>query len=227
MRAGASPYRQPKVPLASSAAPTVPVTSKPLCIHPSRPRPQLQSPTPRSPPRPSSSPSFLARSRCCPSACRRSCPPSRARHLRSRVHPRPVGHKALPPNTTLTSSAKRHHVADTRHGELPHGRAAPLRRARHQRGHERPQPARRHPRADEQDRGLPRHRLRPAQAVRAAGRWIASADRDSYLPAIGRFLIVVTFLEDALRIITQWGDQLLYLHDYRHSARPPTFATAI
>jgi len=37
-----------------------------------------------------------------------------------------------------------------------------------------------------------------------------------YLPAIGRFLIVVTFLEDALRIITQWNDQLLYLQDYRH-----------
>ncbi|QPH00672.1 hypothetical protein C2857_004535 [Epichloe festucae Fl1] len=37
-----------------------------------------------------------------------------------------------------------------------------------------------------------------------------------YLPAIGRFLIVVTFLEDALRIIMQWSDQLLYLHDYRH-----------
>ncbi|CZT01565.1 related to surfeit locus protein 4 [Rhynchosporium agropyri] len=37
-----------------------------------------------------------------------------------------------------------------------------------------------------------------------------------YLPAIGRFLIVVTFLEDALRIVTQWNDQLLYLHDYRH-----------
>ncbi|KAM4059054.1 SURF4 family protein [Hirsutella rhossiliensis] len=37
-----------------------------------------------------------------------------------------------------------------------------------------------------------------------------------YLPAIGRFLIVVTFLEDALRIVTQWGDQLLYLRDYRH-----------
>lgn len=36
-----------------------------------------------------------------------------------------------------------------------------------------------------------------------------------YLPAIGRFLIVVTFLEDALRIITQWNDQLLYLRDYR------------
>ncbi|KAK0273875.1 ER-derived vesicles protein erv29 [Friedmanniomyces endolithicus] len=40
-----------------------------------------------------------------------------------------------------------------------------------------------------------------------------------YLPAIGRFLIVVTFLEDALRIMTQWGDQLVYLHDYRHIPR--------
>lgn len=39
----------------------------------------------------------------------------------------------------------------------------------------------------------------------------------SYLPAIGRFLIVVTFLEDALRILTQWSDQLIYLKDYRHS----------
>ena len=39
----------------------------------------------------------------------------------------------------------------------------------------------------------------------------------SYLPAIGRFLIVVTFLEDALRIVTQWTDQLTYLHDYRKS----------
>ncbi|KAJ6787887.1 hypothetical protein PWT90_07817 [Aphanocladium album] len=37
-----------------------------------------------------------------------------------------------------------------------------------------------------------------------------------YLPAIGRFLIVVTFLEDALRIMTQWTDQLIYLRDYRH-----------
>lgn len=32
-----------------------------------------------------------------------------------------------------------------------------------------------------------------------------------HLPAIGRFLIVVTFLEDALRIMTQWGDQIWYL----------------
>ena len=38
-----------------------------------------------------------------------------------------------------------------------------------------------------------------------------------YLTHIGRFLIVVTFLEDALRIITQWSDQLTYLHNYRHS----------
>ncbi|KAK5663336.1 hypothetical protein OQA88_3764 [Cercophora sp. LCS_1] len=37
-----------------------------------------------------------------------------------------------------------------------------------------------------------------------------------FLPAIGRFLIVVTFIEDTLRILTQWSDQLLYLHDYRH-----------
>ncbi|KAJ5950628.1 uncharacterized protein N7479_009041 [Penicillium vulpinum] len=37
-----------------------------------------------------------------------------------------------------------------------------------------------------------------------------------YLPAIGRFLIVVTFIEDSLRILTQWSDQLLYLRDFRH-----------
>ncbi|KGY15879.1 hypothetical protein PABG_11121 [Paracoccidioides brasiliensis Pb03] len=36
-----------------------------------------------------------------------------------------------------------------------------------------------------------------------------------YLPAIGRFLIVVTFLEDTLRIFTQWSDQLTYLRDFR------------
>ncbi|PFH47090.1 hypothetical protein AMATHDRAFT_68459 [Amanita thiersii Skay4041] len=36
-----------------------------------------------------------------------------------------------------------------------------------------------------------------------------------HLPAIGRFLIVVTFLEDALRIMTQWGDQLWYLQQHR------------
>jgi uncharacterized membrane protein YphA (DoxX/SURF4 family) len=36
-----------------------------------------------------------------------------------------------------------------------------------------------------------------------------------HLPAIGRFLIVVTFLEDALRMITQWGDQVWYLQKHR------------
>ena len=38
-----------------------------------------------------------------------------------------------------------------------------------------------------------------------------------YIPAVGRFLIVCTFIEDALRIVTQWGDQLTYLRDYRKS----------
>lgn len=55
-----------------------------------------------------------------------------------------------------------------------------------------------------------------------------------YLPALGRFLIVVTFLEDALRsvglasqpnydqaltvdirILTQWSDQIYYLQRHR------------
>lgn len=36
-----------------------------------------------------------------------------------------------------------------------------------------------------------------------------------HLPALGRFLIVVTFLEDALRILTQWNDQLYYLQRHR------------
>jgi hypothetical protein len=38
-----------------------------------------------------------------------------------------------------------------------------------------------------------------------------------YLPAIGRFLIIVTFLEDSLRIVSQWGDQLWYLQKYASS----------
>ncbi|KAI9508092.1 SURF4-domain-containing protein [Russula earlei] len=40
-----------------------------------------------------------------------------------------------------------------------------------------------------------------------------------HLPAIGRFLIIVTFLEDSLRIITQWSDQLWYLHKHRYFPR--------
>lgn len=37
-----------------------------------------------------------------------------------------------------------------------------------------------------------------------------------HLPSIGRFLIVITFLEDSLRIITQWSDQIWYLQKHRH-----------
>ncbi|KAF9982289.1 hypothetical protein BGZ65_003031 [Modicella reniformis] len=36
-----------------------------------------------------------------------------------------------------------------------------------------------------------------------------------YVPAIARFLIVVTFLEDALRIITNFSDQIFYLQRHR------------
>jgi len=36
-----------------------------------------------------------------------------------------------------------------------------------------------------------------------------------HLGSIGRFLIVVTFLEDAIRIVTQWSDQCWYLEHHR------------
>ncbi|KAG0236739.1 hypothetical protein BGX31_003831 [Mortierella sp. GBA43] len=36
-----------------------------------------------------------------------------------------------------------------------------------------------------------------------------------HIPVIARFLIVVTFLEDAIRIITNFGDQIYYLQRYR------------
>lgn len=36
-----------------------------------------------------------------------------------------------------------------------------------------------------------------------------------YIPAMARFLIVVTFIEDGLRILTQWSDQLWYLQKHR------------
>lgn len=49
------------------------------------------------------------------------------------------------------------------------------------------------------------------------GTTIPANNSPSYLPAIGRFLIVVTFLEDTLRILTQWSDQLHYLRDFRKS----------
>jgi len=84
-------------------------------------------------------------------------------------------------------------------------------------------------RTDEQNRRLPEHFRRTAQTVSAPLITHCMTDscvargpavmltKDRYLPAIGRFLIVVTFIEDALRIITQWNDQLLYLKDFRHS----------
>ncbi|KAL1928776.1 hypothetical protein VTP01DRAFT_2562 [Rhizomucor pusillus] len=37
-----------------------------------------------------------------------------------------------------------------------------------------------------------------------------------YIPVIGRFLIVATFLEDALRITIQWDDQVSYMERARH-----------
>ncbi|KAK6200147.1 SURF4 family-domain-containing protein [Scheffersomyces amazonensis] len=36
-----------------------------------------------------------------------------------------------------------------------------------------------------------------------------------YVPAIGRAFLVATFFEDSLRIITQWAEQVYYLHNYR------------
>lgn len=42
-----------------------------------------------------------------------------------------------------------------------------------------------------------------------------SAPLKPHIPTIARFLIVVTFLEDAFRIIFQWGDQLWYLQSHR------------
>ena len=106
---------------------------------------------------------------------------------------------------------------------------------------ERPKPFRYNQGTYEQDRRLLRYSERTGETVSCSmnstsnqvGRHltphvsllltVSSADINSarYLPAIGRFLIVVTFLEDALRIITQWSDQLLYLHDYRKSRNLP------
>lgn len=60
----------------------------------------------------------------------------------------------------------------------------------------------------------------PLEKIRAISKQIEdnieihSQPLKPHLPAIGRFLIVVTFLEDALRIVSQWGDQLWYLQQY-------------
>ncbi|ODV92360.1 hypothetical protein CANCADRAFT_21046 [Tortispora caseinolytica NRRL Y-17796] len=37
-----------------------------------------------------------------------------------------------------------------------------------------------------------------------------------YLPSIGRMLVILTFLEDSLRLLTQWNQQAFYLRNYRH-----------
>ncbi|KAI7894521.1 SURF4 family-domain-containing protein [Mucor mucedo] len=37
-----------------------------------------------------------------------------------------------------------------------------------------------------------------------------------YIPAMSRFLIIATFLEDSLRIIMQWSDQLTFMQQSRH-----------
>jgi uncharacterized membrane protein YphA (DoxX/SURF4 family) len=61
----------------------------------------------------------------------------------------------------------------------------------------------------------------PKEKIRAWARMVEenvdiySQPLKPHLPAIGRFLIVVTFLEDALRIMTQWSDQVWYLQRHR------------
>ncbi|KAJ3038095.1 hypothetical protein HDV00_000978 [Rhizophlyctis rosea] len=44
---------------------------------------------------------------------------------------------------------------------------------------------------------------------------VISTPLKPWIPGIARFLLVVTFLEDSLRITTQWSDQLYYLQKHR------------
>ncbi|AQZ16364.1 ERV29 (YGR284C) [Zygosaccharomyces parabailii] len=37
-----------------------------------------------------------------------------------------------------------------------------------------------------------------------------------YVPTLARFFIVATFYEDSFRIISQWSDQIFYLHKWKH-----------
>jgi uncharacterized membrane protein YphA (DoxX/SURF4 family) len=61
----------------------------------------------------------------------------------------------------------------------------------------------------------------PLERIRAAAKQVEdtieiySQPLKPHLPTIGRFLIIVTFYEDALRIMTQWNDQLWYLQEHR------------
>jgi uncharacterized membrane protein YphA (DoxX/SURF4 family) len=43
-----------------------------------------------------------------------------------------------------------------------------------------------------------------------------------YIPGVARFLLVATFFEDSVRIMTQWSDQVVYLS--RHQGMPVWFA---
>lgn len=66
----------------------------------------------------------------------------------------------------------------------------------------------------------------PLEKIRAISKQIEdnveiySQPLKPHLPALGRFLIVVTFLEDALRIVSQWSDQLWYLQQYDEFTSP-------
>lgn len=66
----------------------------------------------------------------------------------------------------------------------------------------------------------------PLEKIRAFGKTVEdnveifAQPLKPHLPALGRFLIVVTFLEDALRIMTQWSDQTWYLQQYAFSFHP-------
>ena len=40
-----------------------------------------------------------------------------------------------------------------------------------------------------------------------------------YIPVMSRFLIIATFLEDSLRIVTQWSDQINFMENTRHFPR--------
>lgn len=61
----------------------------------------------------------------------------------------------------------------------------------------------------------------PLERIRAVAKQVEDAIEiysqplKPHLPTIGRFLIIVTFYEDALRIMTQWHDQLWYLQTHR------------
>lgn len=43
-----------------------------------------------------------------------------------------------------------------------------------------------------------------------------SSPSKSYLPIIGRFLLMSCFIEDSIRIVLQWNSQLEYIHEYRN-----------